>query len=107
MYNTFDEAINGFAKNFFKGFNTNKLLFSLLLILLFVLFAAPIVFYLINDIFLIIILMILLERIFVSVLSKQTGMINVVLHPVQMFLMLLIGIKSLRGNRLEWKGRSI
>lgn len=110
MYEGFDKAFNGFSKNFFPGFNTSQLIFSLLLILIFFVYLLPFLLIFVNYNFFLIVLIILTGRLFISITSRQNFFINVILHPLQMIVMIAIGVNSVyrtKTKKLEWKGRSI
>lgn len=107
MYQSFDDAVNGFSKNFYAGFGVSKPVFLLLITIFLVLFISPIFLLLVNYIFFLIILVIALERIFISILSNQNWLINLLLHVIQIPVMYYIGLKSLFKKSIVWKGRSI
>ncbi len=110
MYSGFNEGVNGFAKNFFPGFEIPAMLFYMLLLFFAVTFLAPFVMALLSYKFILITAIILLARIFQSLPSKQNIVINTLLHPLQIIVMLYIGVLSvnrLNNNRIEWKGRNI
>lgn len=107
MYNSFSDSVNGFVKNFYKGFNVGKTTFIILLLILFFMFTAPLLLYFFNDIFMLIVLMIFFERIFISIMSKQNWFLNLILHPFQMIIMLLIGLKSVSSKYYNWKERIV
>jgi hypothetical protein len=49
-----------------------------------------------------------LQRILISIISRQNFGINVLLHPLQMIMLLLLGIYSLilsKKHKRVWKGR--
>lgn len=110
MYSTFKDAFNGFSKNFFTGFKIHPILFSLLLIFIEIVFLSPTIFILFDIKFLSIIILIIASRIIISYLSKQRIIINVLLHPIQLFILYLLGINSMLVKYLgtgKWKGRRI
>jgi chlorobactene glucosyltransferase len=110
MYEGFTEAFNGFSKNFFPGFNIPAILFFLLLIILFLAFLLPFTLVFMNSSFLIIVLIIITGRLFISIPSKQNFLINILLHPIQILIMLAIGVNSIyriKTKKLKWKGRYI
>lgn len=110
MYSNLKDAINGFAKNFFPGFNTNAVNF---LIFISLIALASLIPFFIWDNFIysfILILMIILSRVFISFLSKQNLLLNIVLHPIQMMSLLLVGIISVYKTsfgKLKWKERKL
>ena len=107
MYGSFKEAFQGFIKNFYPGFNISRFNFSIILSVYLVLFLFPYisVFWSLKNIYLII--AIIFERIFVSFLSKENIMFNVIFHPLQILIMFLIGLTSVLRKRKKWKGRLI
>ncbi|MDY6969516.1 MAG: glycosyltransferase [Spirochaetota bacterium] len=110
MYNSYDEARLGFSKNFYPGFNTRSLVFIIIILFLFVSYTLPFLLVIYYPIFTIHIAVILLQRLFVSLLSKQNLIVNLLLHPVQMLIMANIGIQSVyksKKGKLIWKGRSL
>jgi chlorobactene glucosyltransferase len=108
MYNGLIEAVKGFSKNFFPGFDVNSFIFLLIITFSIVIFFLPFLLVFNQILFLIPIAFIFLIRVFISIISKQNLLINILLHPVQMIFMFLIGIKSLinsKFGKIEWKGR--
>ncbi|MFI5161457.1 MAG: glycosyltransferase [Sphingobacteriales bacterium] len=109
MYKTYAAAINGFGKNFLAAFNYN--IFSFLLFLL-LLIAGPMFVIMTFSLNLIALLvgLIILTRIMVSFLAGQNPIMNVLLHPLQMFSMLLIAFSAIQKYLTKttvWKGRKI
>jgi glycosyltransferase involved in cell wall biosynthesis len=110
MYRSFTDAFQGFSKNFFPGFNMNPIIFICFVILLFFLFAVSSVFALTDSNYLIVVMLIVLSRILISQMSHQNLFLNVILHPIQMILMLVVGINSVVSTKLgyaAWKGRKL
>lgn len=110
MYNSFTDSVRGFTKNFYAGFNMNPFLFLIMITGLLIIFVSPFFFLPYSLLSIIPIGLILLSRIFISIKSKQNFLINVLLHPVQMFLMFFIGVQSVikkQSDSLEWKNRKI
>ncbi|MBN1300701.1 MAG: glycosyltransferase [Melioribacteraceae bacterium] len=107
MYNSFNDAYNGFSKNFYYGTNLPGSVFFIIILVLLFLFTAPFVLMFFNPVFIIPVVMILLERLIVSLISRQNLLLNPVLHLLQMLIMFSIGINSLYGRNLKWKGRKI
>lgn len=110
MYNSFDEAYFGFQKNFYSGFSISVIFFLIIISFLFCVFTIP---FLVVDNRLISwlpLLLLILTRISVSISSKQSWIINLLLHPLQMIFMLLIGFISVikfKNKSLVWKARNI
>lgn len=110
MYSSFKQAYNGFAKNFYAGFSINPIFFILIIFFLFIVFIVPFIIITQSVIAIIPVLLVLAARFFVSLSSKQNWWINIILHPLQMILMIWIGIVSLikfKSNSLVWKERKI
>jgi len=110
MYRNFNEALNGFSKNFYPGFNISGTAFFLLILLLFTLFILPFFLIYFDILFTAIAGLIFTERIFISSLSKQNLLKNIILFLPQIFMLIIIGIKSLIDNKrkkVTWKGRNI
>lgn len=105
MYNSFSDAFDGFTKNFFRGFNVSKTVFLFFISSLLILFLVPLILLFIYPIFSVIVLMILLERVFVSILSGQNWIYNIFLHPFQIIIMYLIGLNSTFKKEIRWKDR--
>ena len=110
MYKGFKSSIEGFAKNFYPGFNITPLRFIIMLGIFEVVFFLPVILSIINYSFLWIVVIIAAGRFILSMNSRQNPVLNVLLHPVQMIVMLYVGIISLRKIRskgIEWKGRKV
>ncbi|MEJ2615161.1 MAG: hypothetical protein P8Z35_09390, partial [Ignavibacteriaceae bacterium] len=63
-----------------------------------------------NIYYLIPVALIILIRIFISLSSRQNIILNIILHPLQIVLMLLIAINSVWQNKrknISWRGRKI
>lgn len=110
MYTNLYSALNGFRKNFYAGFNVPASLFFILITILFTVYLLPffLVFYNTNYIYLIV--LIIMARIFISLLSRQKLIPNIILHPLQMIVMFFTGVSSIIANKskgMVWKGRSI
>ncbi|MDB5023875.1 MAG: glycosyltransferase family 2 protein [Mucilaginibacter sp.] len=109
MYTNYREAINGFGKNFLAAFNYN--IFSFLVFLL-LLIGGPIIVIMTLNLQLITMMigLIILTRIMISLESGQNTAINVILHPLQMFSLVLIAFSAIQKyltKTTEWKGRKI
>ncbi|MFA7288579.1 MAG: glycosyltransferase family 2 protein [Melioribacteraceae bacterium] len=107
MYDSFTSAVTGFSKNFYEGFKIPKVAFMFLLFFFEIVFFFPFVLVFFDIVFYIPILLILLSRIYISIISRQNILINILLHPIQMIMLLLVGIKSVNKIGIEWKGRKI
>ena len=109
MYKTYPEAINGFGKNFLAAFNYN--LFSFLLFLL-LMIAGPMIVFMTLSLNLVALMagLIILTRIMISFLAGENVIINILLHPLQMFSMVLIAFSAIQKYLTKttvWKGRKI
>lgn len=109
MYTNYPEAIHGFGKNFLAAFNYN--IFSFLIFLL-LLIAGPMMVIMTLNFQLILMMcgLIALTRIMISLESGQDAFINVFLHPLQMFSLVLIAFSAIQKyltKTTEWKGRKI
>jgi chlorobactene glucosyltransferase len=110
MYNSFSESVKGFSKNFFKGFNTNKYLFLIMLLFFQFFFLFPLILAFIESKYWLIVILILFGRFFVSLTSRQTAIKNIFLHFPQMLILFYVGVKSVYydlSGKGEWKGRKI
>lgn len=109
MYNGFPDSFRGFSKNFYPGFSLNPLIFLVMTVFLFICFNAPLFLTFSNVIFFPLLIIIFLQRIIISLISRQNVLINVLLHPFQMLLLLLLGVNSLiesKRRKRIWKGRT-
>ena len=109
MYKGYNEAINGFGKNFLAAFNYNVIGFLLYLTLI-IGGPALIVMTLNLNFIAMMVGLIILTRIMISLSAGQRAWQNVLLHPLQMLSLLLIGITSIQkhlSKTTEWKGRKI
>ncbi|MXV51853.1 glycosyltransferase [Pedobacter sp. HMF7647] len=109
MYKTFDEAISGFGKNLLAGFNNS---IAGLLFYEFLIFGGQLytLYYMDVSLLLFAITLIILSRVMISLLSGQSVIYNVILHPFQMIALLTVAIISIKNyltNRIVWKGRII
>lgn len=110
MYSTFKEAFEGFSKNFYSGFNTNPITFSLLLIFIQLVFVLPAILVFFNVKFILIVVLIIFSRMIISKISNQNELLNIILHPLQIIVVFLVGINSMLlkyFRKIEWKGRRL
>jgi chlorobactene glucosyltransferase len=109
MYKSFTESVDGFSKNFLAGFNNN--VFGLFLYLLLVVMGpVAIAFFLSPDLVLFALSLIVLSRVMISLSSRQSIWLNVLLHPVQLLCMVFISVISVKKHftkTIVWKGRAI
>jgi chlorobactene glucosyltransferase len=109
MYKNYADALKGFSKNFLAAFNYNS--FALLIYLMVVL-GGPLIVIATLNINLIAFMcgLILLSRIMISLSAGQNALKNLVLHPVQMFNLMLIAFLSIQQHLTKttvWKGRKV
>lgn len=110
MYTKLSEAINGFSKNFYPGFNLNPISFFIFIVLTTLASIYPFFIWNSSDYSLILFCEIILSRIFISTVSKQNILVNILLHSIQMIFFLVVGIISIYktlNRKLEWKERKI
>ncbi|MFH2044468.1 MAG: glycosyltransferase family 2 protein [Pseudomonadota bacterium] len=110
MYQSLDDAIKGFTKNFYPGFSGNAIAFFLFITTISIVFMAPFVLSMVNVKYLLLVFVIFAQRAIISIISGQSLLLAIVLHPLQMiyfeYIALLSIIKSKSGN-IKWKGRRI
>lgn len=109
MYKNFSDSLRGFSKNFYPGLRLNPLFFISLNIFIIISFNVPLVLIFINNVFILLAAIILLQRMLISIKSRQNSIINVLLHPFQMIMLLVVGVISLRLSKKRkrvWKGRT-
>lgn len=110
MYNGFTEGIKGYAKNFYKGFNLSWLVFIFLISVLALSNITPFFLVFFNSYLVLPIILILLNRIFVSYLSKQNIISNLLLHIPQFIVFLFLAFFSVYKTKYRkniWKGRPV
>lgn len=110
MYNGFNEAIAGFTKNFYPGFNISRPVFFLMLIFFLLVFFIPFLLIPFSHIAVITSGMILLSRILIALISGQNPLLQVVFHPLQMMAVFWVGINSagiIKQKKVIWKGRTL
>lgn len=109
MYRSLTEAVEGFSKNFFAGFNYN--VFGLFLYLfLVVLGPLAITYFLGIELVMFALSLIVLSRVMISLLSGQSVWRNLLLHPFQLLCMVFISVQSVKKHftkTILWKGRII
>ena len=109
MYTGYNEAVQGFSKNFLAAFNYSIIGF---LIYLIVVIGGPVlVFSTLNVPFIVMMYsLILLSRVMISMLSGQQVFTNIILHPLQMLSLGYIGVHAISNyftKNAVWKGRRI
>ncbi len=109
MYTNYQDAIKGFSKNFLAPFNYSIIGFLFYLVLV---IGGPLFVIITLNLPLILMMcgLILLSRIMISLTSGQNAWLNSILHPFQMFNLLLIGLVAIQNqltNNHTWKGRRV
>lgn len=109
MYKSYDEAINGFGKNFLAAFNYSIIGFLIYIVLVIggpmiviMTLNLPLIFFMLG--------LIMLTRTMISLLSDQSAVSNIIMHPLQMLNMLFIAVISIQKYLTKttvWKGRKI
>ncbi len=111
MYNSWSQVYNGFSKNLFGIAGYNAKGFSLFLLLLLVSFVLPFVLVWIWPFLWLYPLLINFGiRIMIALKYKHPVFESVIMHPVGIFLFIVIGINSMiryYKGAIEWKGRNI
>jgi glycosyltransferase involved in cell wall biosynthesis len=108
MYTSLLTGIQGYSRTFYPGTNTTPAVFLLLLMIAALVFLLPYLLIFIDSRYFIPLSFILFERVLISVMSRQNGLVNLILHPLQMLVLFITGIRSLWQtiNRKQvWKGR--
>lgn len=109
MYNSYQDAIHGFSKNFLAPFNYSVITF--LLYLVFLIGGPVLVGLTLNlQLFLMMLSLIVLTRIMISLSSGQNAVYNVLLHPLQMASLIVVAHLSVTKyltKTITWKGRKI
>jgi glycosyltransferase involved in cell wall biosynthesis len=108
-YSGYVDAIKGFSRDMLAAFNYNVLA---MLIYLMVLLGGPLIVIATLNINLIVFMcgLIILTRIMISLSAGQSVWKNVLLHPVQMFNLMVIGFLSIQQHLTRttvWKGRRV
>ncbi|RFZ91754.1 glycosyltransferase [Mucilaginibacter conchicola] len=109
MYKNYNEALNGFGKNFLAAFNYNIIGFSLYLLIV---IGGPVLVIATGKPGLIsmAVTLILSARLMISLSAGQNALRNFLWHPVQMLALLHIGVTSIQQRLTKttvWKGRKI
>jgi glycosyltransferase involved in cell wall biosynthesis len=109
MYKGYNEAIDGFGKNFLAAFSYN--IVGFLVYLLLIIGGPAVVIMTMNLNFIAMMVgLIILTRIMISLTAGQNALLNLFLHPIQMLSLLLIGFTSIQKHLTKttvWKGRKI
>jgi chlorobactene glucosyltransferase len=109
MYRGYSEAINGFSKNFLAAFNYSIIGF---LVYITITIAGPLIILTTLNMPLILFTagLIFLTRIMISLSAGQKAEYNILLHPAQMFSLLIVAVLSIQRYLTKttmWKGRKI
>lgn len=110
MYSSLNQAINGFAKNFYPGFKINPIVFIIFMSLTVASLLLPFFYWKDFLISIYLIAIILLSRVFISIKSRQNIFINLILHIFQMIFVIveaIISVYRFHSKKLIWKGRRI
>ena len=109
MYQNYGEAVNGFSKNFIMFFGG-----SFVIAILFWLIATLGIFFLLNifsiELIILYLFVVILTRVFVSIVSKQNLVLNILYSIPQLLTMGVIIYRSLINrfkNSYTWKGRLV
>ncbi len=108
MYSGFETSFEGFTKNFFPGSGLGPFIFLILTTLLTFCFTVPILLVFISKIFIFPFMLIILQRILISIKSRQHILINLLFHTLQIIMLLILGINSVivsKKKKRQWKGR--
>lgn len=110
MYEKSTDAIHGFGKNLFRGFNLPAPIFFLILSAIEMVFVLPIIMVLFSTTYYIHIVLIILIRTLIARASGQSSMTNIILHVPQLIVFYFLGIYSLYKSNTHgvlWKGRLV
>jgi chlorobactene glucosyltransferase len=109
MYKGYEDAINGFSKNFLAAFNYSIIWFLIYIVLIIV--GPMIIIMTLNlQLILFIVGLIALTRAMISLSAGQNAWYNIVLHPAQMFSLTLVAFLAIQRHLTKtmiWKGRKI
>ncbi len=109
MYTSFQDAVNGFSKNFLAAFNYSVPGFICYLML--VIGGPMLVISTLNPQLIVMMCgLVLLTRIMISLSSGQNAFYNSILHPFQMLSLLVVGILAIQNHLTKnttWKGRRV
>ena len=109
MYRSFDEAVIGFSRNIHEYFGGQR---AVMLVFWFIVCFGPfIVFFAAGwTLFSLFVLLVLLNRVFITAANRQSIFLSVLLHPVQMISFTVVVFYNIfRRIKKEttWKGRKI
>lgn len=109
MYRSWDDSVNGFSRNVFYFFGNNRIL-AFLFAVITTLGFIPVIIFLSTAWIMLYLITILLIRILVSLWSRQSVLLNLILAPMQQisFIYIIIHAFYLRHKKAtRWKGRLI
>ena len=108
MYHDVRESFKGFSKNFYPGSGLTPYVFLILTVFLTFCFTIPFILVFSEKIFILPLMLVILQRILISIQSRQHVIINLLFHPLQIAMLLLLGINSVIAAKKKirrWKGR--
>jgi len=109
MYKNFKEGVNGFSKNLFEFFGGSSLVGFVYWIVT-TLGIAPVILFLNKYFVSVYLFFYIFTTVFVSIVSKQNILSNLIFKIPQQFVMFWIMIKSIQFHyqkNNQWKGRNI
>lgn len=109
MYGSFKESISGFTKNYFPASSRSAFSFLLTISVITFSYIFPLVMIFFNNLFLITLVMIIIQRILVSSISRKNIFFSF-LFPFQMIIFLYTGIRSVmltKSGKATWKNRKV
>nr|WP_218625313.1 glycosyltransferase family 2 protein [Mucilaginibacter sp. dw_454] len=109
MYKGYEDAINGFSKNFLAAFSYNILWFLIYIVLI---IGGPMIVIMTLNFQLILFMagLIALTRAMISLAAGQNAWYNILLHPAQMFSLTVVAFLAIQRHLTKtiiWKGRKI
>ncbi len=110
MYRNFLEAYQGFAKNFYPATNVHLLVFMVLMVFVAVVYFLPFILMLFDIVYIVPVLFLLTSAGIIRVVSGNNVVRNIFLFPLQIVLLLSIGLYSAyvtSTRRAVWKGRKL
>ncbi len=110
MYEGFNDAVEGFTKNFYPGFDAPVTPFLLLIFFLAVLFTAPLFLPLYKTFLWPLAIPVLMQRFVLARTTKDSVFLSLLLHPFQMLVMVYVALRSVvaaKRKNITWKGRKI
>jgi hypothetical protein len=108
MFRGFKEALRGFSNTLLAGFNNSVMSLSLYVLLV---FFGPlaIALYVDSQLFVFALGLILLSRIMISLASGQNPWVNILLHPLQMTMLLILSVVSIKNYFVKpnsWRAKA-